>query len=538
MIAKKASKKPKNYLSNKNLKAGGVSIEFTEEQVKEYIKCAKDPCYFVNNYMHIINLDGGKQLFKLYDYQEDLLKSLLDNRFVIAKLPRQVGKALCIQTPILTPDGFKKMEDIEAGDYVYGRDGLPTKVTYKSPTFNKKTYKITFDTGDTVTCCHEHLWSVHTANWRPGEKTLNTDELYEYITTHKSVRDAPIYIQATKPIEFSKKELPLDPYMLGVWLGDGTSSIGRITMGKQDCKELRQILESRDNIFEYDYINHKAKHPVHTIKYTNLHQQIKKLGVINNKHIPQDYLYSTIEDRLDLLRGLMDTDGSAAKNGRCEFYQKSKKFILQVKFLLSSLGIKSRLSAKIIKGQTYHTLRFCTAHRVFNLKRKADRQSKFYHPKNTRHYIAKIEVIENAPTQCISVANEDRIYLAGEALIPTHNTSVSVAFFLWTILFQNEQRIAILSNKASNAKDALGKIKLAYEMIPQWMQQGVVEWNKFSIKLENGSEIIASATTGSAGRSGSFNCITGDSLVTVKNKQTGLIESISINELKQRLLNG
>jgi len=112
-----------------------------------------------------------------------------------------------------------------------------------------------------------------------------------------------------------------------------------------------------------------------------------------------------------------------------------------------------------------------------------------------------------------------------------------ISYLLWLILFRDHQSVAILANKAQTARKLLSLLKQSYEHLPKWLQQGVVEWNKSSIELENGSTCIANSTSSTAARGGTFSCIIEDSEVTVKNKKTGKIERITIGELKQRLIN-
>ena len=91
----------KSYLGNPNLKAANVKVEFTKDQVEEYLKCSKDPIYFMKNYIQIVSLDEGLVPFKLYDFQEDMVNKIHENRFVIAKLPRQSGKSTTVVSYIL-----------------------------------------------------------------------------------------------------------------------------------------------------------------------------------------------------------------------------------------------------------------------------------------------------------------------------------------------------------------------------------------------------------------------------------------------------
>lgn len=110
-----------------------------------------------------------------------------------------------------------------------------------------------------------------------------------------------------------------------------------------------------------------------------------------------------------------------------------------------------------------------------------------------------------------------------------------ISYLLWLLIFRDRQSVAILANKAQTARKLLSLLKMSYEHLPKWLQQGVVEWNKSSIELENGSTCIANSTSSTAARGGTFSCIVGSSMVTVRNKKTGKIETISVDELKRRL---
>jgi len=88
------------YLGNQNLKRIGVELQYTEEQVKEILKCSEDPAYFIRTYMKIVNVDHGLVPFDMWNFQEDMVKTFHENRFSICKMPRQVGKCFCVNTPI------------------------------------------------------------------------------------------------------------------------------------------------------------------------------------------------------------------------------------------------------------------------------------------------------------------------------------------------------------------------------------------------------------------------------------------------------
>jgi hypothetical protein len=169
------------YSGNPQLKKAHTNIEFTAEQVKEYIKCSKDPVYFAKNYIKIISVDEGVVPFKMYKFQEKLIKNFHKHRFNICKLPRQ---PLCLNTPIPTTNGWKIIRDIKIGDYVYTPDGTPVKVIKKSEIFyNTNCYKIYFDSGEELIADERHLWEINVDN---KVRILETSQIYKsYIENKK-----------------------------------------------------------------------------------------------------------------------------------------------------------------------------------------------------------------------------------------------------------------------------------------------------------------------------------------------------------------
>ena len=160
--------------------------------------------------------------------------------------------------------------------------------------------------------------------------------------------------------------------------------------------------------------------------------------------------------------------------------------------------------------------------------------------RKTHRTIVDIHPVDIVPTRCITVDADDHLFLFGESFIPTHNTTVATCVILHYILFNKHKTVAILANKGDAALEIMSRIQLAYEYLPRWLQSGIVEWNKGSIELENGSKVIASATSGSAIRGKS--CVRGDTIVRLRDKQTGvviepLIEDIS-NPQRYQIFDG
>src|SRR5574343_246116 len=326
-----------------------------------------------------------------------------------------------------------------------------------------------------------------------------------------------LYIKYHDPIDSEHIALPIDPYTLGLWLGDGNKTDGRINSNSDDYESLVNILkdETISNFTRSKFCGFGGRFTIYCLS-----GKLKKLNLIKNKHIPDIYLKGSLNQKLELLRGLMDSDGNCnSKNGSCQFYQKNLSLINQVRTLLSLLGIKTRLGSKIINGETYYKISFATTRfYVFNLPRKRKNQDLCKnHPKNSRDYIKNIKKVESVPVKCIQVDSEDHLFLCGETMIPTHNSTCVGIMALHLSIFTADKTIGVVSNKERSAKMILHRIKRMYESLPFYLKPGVKSYNKTSIEFENGSKIIASATSPDALRGESINCIDGKSLVCVIN---------------------
>lgn len=505
------------YLGNPLLKKANTSMEFTQEQILEFMRCKDDPVYFAKNYVRIVTLDHGLMPFDLYPFQEKLVKRFHENRFNICKMPRQTGKALALDTPIPTPTGWTTMEDVKIGDNILSPSGDNVSVTMKTETmYNHNCYKLYFDNGEEIIADADHLWEVDSSYWRTGKKVIRSQEIYDrYKSKAQNKRgkgvQGSLYIEKSKPINFIKNSLGIDPYLLGVWLGDGYSSDGRIIAHKDDYTFYKKRIDVEYEREDGNCIRFKVK---------DFRSKLKSYNLLKNKHIPQNYLRSSYEDRLELLRGLMDTDGSVTKNTRSfEFYQKNYDLILQVVELLSTLGIKSNIRHRKIKDNYYHTISFTTEEQVFNLQRKLNNvySQRSTRIQESRHYIHKIEKVDSVPVACIQVDSKDHLFLCGKTFIPTHNSTTVVSYLLHYAVFNDNVNIGILANKAATARELLDRLQTAYENLPKWMQQGVISWNKGSLELENGSKIMAASTSASAVRGMSFNILFLDEFAFVPN---------------------
>lgn len=473
--------------------------EYTAEQYQELVRCADDPFYFIENYIKVQHPVKGLLPLELYDYQHRIIRAFHEHRKAVCLTGRQLGKALTLDTVIPTPTGWTTMGDIKVGDYILGDDGRPVLVDFATDImFDHDCYEVEFDSGEVIVADAEHLWVVgQSGSSKRSEHT--TQELINLLSIVNN-RKGGLFVDAAQPLELPNIDLPIAPYTLGAWLGDGYSAGARICGHFDDLPEVLGNIEAEG--YELREVKYDKRNGVAMCCVKKLHAQLRQNGLLNNKHIPLAYLRASKEQRLELLRGLMDTDGYADRNGGCEFYQKGRGFIESVRELLATLGIKSRLKSKIIKGQTYYTLRFATKQSVFKLKRKADilNRHTFGHPKNRRHYIRSIRKTASVPVRCIRVANESHLFLCGRAMIPTHNTTTAAAYLLWYAMFNPDKTILVVANKLVQALEIMLRIRTSYELCPDFIRAGCTEYNKSSIAFDNGSRIVAQATTANSGR--------------------------------------
>ena len=294
---------------------------------------------------------------------------------------------------------------------------------------------MTFASGEVICAGGEHLWTITTQHG--ATKTLDTDSLYEYICNTK----ANLYIPRATCIDFeSKQKLPLDPYLLGVYLGDGHRHTCRITTPDNEIIEyIEAWCKSHSNNIAPAKTGQNAGLAT-TYSITgglwSILREMKILQYKNDektvKHIPEEYFHASYKDRLELLRGLMDTDGCHHSGALCVFSQKEGRLLEDVFRLIRSLGMWPTRhlvdpGEKFAKDDVnYYNLHFSAIVNPFKISRKADK----WKPRTRCHDKQKIVSIE--PTQirlmrCLTVDAEDGLFCVGECFTGTHNTASGIA---------------------------------------------------------------------------------------------------------------
>ena len=382
-------------------------------------------------------------------------------RLCVAMPPRH---KLADSTPILTSNrGWTTHGDLKIGDYVYGLNGEPTKIIGISDKSNCNQL-ITFSNGSKILAHEEHLWTVS----KRGNKnplTITTSEIkkdYQY-TEKNGKKRYRYHLPFIKPIQYPKTELPLDPYFLGLWLGDGSSTKPCITHDPKDIESIEHIPYKISTICTHTETGVKTTY----FSHQGIIKKIKELHLYNNKHIPRIYLEACVEDRLQLLAGLIDSDGSVDKNGRVRFININKQLINDVFELCTGLGLYPYFHVRKKEDMNHYK-----RNSKYNIKSTHDAYVVGFQPKysiptqiprkkinktptHRRLAITDITTVKGEQGKCIEIENPDVIYLAGKQLIPTHNSKssmVTLAYPLW-LIFQNPHlNILIVSNEASLAE--------------------------------------------------------------------------------------
>lgn len=370
------------------------------------------------------------------------------------------GKALRVDQLVYSPTGEHPIGTTQVGDEIYGDDGHITKVVGVYPQGIRDMFKVTFNDGSEVIADGEHLWSVkqttpskagflkHTSKLVDGKrksitknKTLTTNQIKEAL--EQQIKHV---VPLCEPINFPISDVSIDRYLLGILLGDGCISYPSPTISSSDNQIIEYISSVLDEGYElfkipdnkYDYrikqtnpTNYGGVVGMSSNMYTDV---LKQLGLFgkrsNDKFIPDQLKYDSIENRLSLLQGLMDSDGTITKNGSITFTTVSAQLAHDVIWLARSLGFRSSIqhvrkpsytynSIKKV-GQLAYTIQMTGKHndKVFRLTRKLERVKKCSSLTKT---IVSIEQCEPDEAVCIKVDNESHLFLTNDFTV-THNT--------------------------------------------------------------------------------------------------------------------
>ena len=374
--------------------------------------------------------------------QKQFINMIDEYQITLCSGPAGCGKAQPLYSTIYTPNGPIKMNDVKIGQDICGINGDVVKIIDIYPQGLKDCYRVYFTDGVYVDCCDEHLWSVSTNKNRDDGKydiydIIQTKDMLDNLYARDNRRNYKLPI--TKPVFYNETKLPFDSYLMGVLIGDGsmTQRTTRITSKDQEIlNEVNNIIKdyklkltpTKKTLLDEDctYIISGGKNRPNYI--TNETDKLKIRCKSEHKFIPIEYLYSSINDRIKLLQGLMDTDGTVRKESGCPLYSTSSPQ-LRNDFceLIRSLGGIANVSIKNTNRLNNYIISINLPNNIrpFKLKRKLDlikEKTKYLTPR----FIDKIEYIGKVEQQCISVDSDNHLYLTDNHIV-THNSHLSLA---------------------------------------------------------------------------------------------------------------
>jgi len=411
-------------------------------------------------------------------------RAVLEGGLFAMAMPRGSGKALAIDTPLPTPDGWTTMGEVRVGDVLFDERGRQCHIIFTTNIMHDRPcYRVRFSDGEAIVCDADHLWTVEDRYSRRNPLTLRTVDMIGRVRIgNRSDREEHRYaIPMAEPLEIAPVNLPIAPYALGLWLGNGTASCATITNHVDDHDELAMhAARAGESIERRQYGDRglacfaiMSRAGSMATVMPPFQTRLRRLELLGNKHIPTCYLRAPASDRWALLQGLMDTDGSVSRNGRCEITLKDDRLAEDLGELLASLGIKYGVSKKYIKlnDRTHGPyLRFfftaTSDQPVFLLERKRLRLFDVNLTRGCaarRRFIVDIEPVPSVPVRCIQVDSPSRLYLAGRKMVPTHNTSLCETACLWALVYGHREFIALVGADEAHAEQMLDAIKSELE---------------------------------------------------------------------------
>ena len=428
---------------------------------------------------------------------------------------RRFAKALRDNELLYTANGAIQIGDANVGDQIYDHTGNLTTITGVFPQGKIQTYKVILEDGRILYCCENHIWRV--LDRRNGRKIKNLSikdllPIYKNNRIHNGYKDKVtrnieecfFAIPNNAAVQYSEKPQNIDPYFLGLWLGDGNSrnlGISNVDIEVVNyIKNYAVLLElnvRQDNITYFITSGIKGG----SLKYNKLTNYFNELNLFKNKHIPLDYLEGSEFQRMTLLQGLMDSDGSVYKNGTISFTTTNEQLSKDFFKLCRSLGINlnkkeftTRLYDKKCKTGWLFTL--FTEKPIFRLKRKLEKiklGNKNKQSKINWTTIRSIEVDELSESTCITVDNEDKLFLTTDYTV-THNSVIEASYVSHGATFDENSQNIIAGLNAPDIKLITDKIDKGLNHLPKaWQWQRIEDnWKNqvtLGIKTKDGKRM-------------------------------------------------
>ncbi|MPY81806.1 MAG: replicative DNA helicase [Actinophytocola sp.] len=445
---------------------------------------------------------------------DEVTNGLHAGQMVIVAARPGIGKALALDTPLPTPGGWTTMGEVAVGDELLGAGGIPTRVVAATDVMrDRPCHEVEFSDGTVIIADGQHQWLTETRasrrsaqqartgynrhkNQRTFADVRTTEEIRATLRCETADRRLNHSVTNCGPLELPEQDLPLPPYVLGVWLGDGHSSGARFTTA--DPEIVTYIEADGIDVVEHGGLNYGLRLPeaepvpertcvvcgagfvpktsqVRTCgqscggkarfvsdpvpaptcadcggpscglrlcqrcrnDHGTVQARLRSMSVLGDKQIPQRYLRGSVAQRRALLAGLLDTDGTVSSGGSVQISVTNERLAADVRELIVSLGYRCGLSTKHVNGRserssTAYTLTFATDEVVFRLERKRlahkERRRTAGTARTGSRFIVDVRPVASVPVRCVEVAAEDHLYLAGRAMVPTHNSTLGLDF--------------------------------------------------------------------------------------------------------------
>jgi phosphate starvation-inducible protein PhoH len=399
------------------------------------------------------------------------MDALMNDAVTVVVLTGTAGTGKCqpLDSLVYTPLGPKKMGDLVVGDLVATPDGQSAPIIGIFPKGQRSIYKVTFTDHTSTECCDEHLWLTQTSlerdKYLPGQ-VRKLQEIKDTLKYRNQKRNHSIPI--TSPVYFEERFLKLDPYLLGCLIGDGSlkyKTIGFSNIDQDIIQEVTQLLK------QYSCELRISKNSVkdYRINGTYIRDELASLELNVTsvyKFIPEIYKYNSIQNRIALLQGLMDTDGTVSKN-QLSYTSVSEKLIQDIVGLVQSLGgtavITDRIPKYTYKGELKLGQRAYTAHIVLpneiipfrsGIKLSKVQPRTKYFP---RRYVDTIEYIGEKEAQCILIDHPSHLYITDNYIV-THNTMLALAMALKKVQDGTYQKVILTRPMSEVGKYKLGAL--------------------------------------------------------------------------------
>ena len=479
--------------------------EDTEEnehlRIKVQIEARRNVWYYLRECIRIYEQGGEPVPFRLNRGSCAMIWLFINGIDSCNLQPRQMGKFLILSSLIKVPGGWVKNGDLKLGQLVSMPDGSCAPVIGIYPQGEQDIYRVRFEDGRFTDCGLEHLWKVHWPHW--GEegggkwRVMNTQEIMDFIIAHQKSKNR-LMIPLIEPEIMEDVELPIDPYVLGVLLGDGTLT----GHGNSVCKPDQFIKDELDRILHPNYktSDWHADAKSYTIVALNgnehIRHKLEKLGLMgtysDTKFIPEIYMHASPRQRLALIQGLMDTDGTAdsptlskdktfLKNNGLEYSTTSPVLAEQFQYLIRSLGGL----CKIVPRQTYHTYkgekragkpsyrvkpRVKDRQSLFRLPRKKDLTlaDDYKYQDSLKLAIRSIDFVGREEAQCIEVDHPDHLYITDDFIV-THNTVAALSLTSWVLYSSgSEYQVGMMAKDDKLRQENVKRVKSFAENLPKW----------------------------------------------------------------------